>query len=78
MTKVLDWLKSIYGNTMTISHGWVHNYLGTRMDILVKGKVWISIANYLKEVIADFPEEIEGNVATPAADHLFDIRPEAK
>jgi hypothetical protein len=32
------------------------------------------MAEYIKSIIADFPEEISGFRATPAADHLFDIR----
>eukprot|EP00957_Ditylum_brightwellii_P127491 9722310-Ditylum_brightwellii.AAC.1 len=29
--------------------------------------------DYVKETIEDFPEAIEGAVATPAADHLFKV-----
>jgi hypothetical protein len=34
--------------------------------------------NYLKGVLEDFPEAIVKSAATPAADHLFTIRPEGE
>jgi hypothetical protein len=57
--KVNDWLKGIYGDNMHISRGLVHEYLGTTLDYTVKGEVKITMVDYLKGVIGDFPEVID-------------------
>eukprot|EP00957_Ditylum_brightwellii_P067420 5117834-Ditylum_brightwellii.AAC.1 len=36
------------------------------------------MVEYVKEIIEDFPEVIEGSVTTPAADHLFNMDPECE
>eukprot|EP00957_Ditylum_brightwellii_P194424 14806849-Ditylum_brightwellii.AAC.1 len=33
---------------------------------------------YLLQTIEEFPEELEGTVTSPAADHLFKINPNGK
>jgi hypothetical protein len=38
----------------------------------------VLMITYLKNVIAGFPEVIEGKVATPAADYLSTVRNESK
>ena len=43
-----------------------------------EGEVRISMCKCLSNVIADFPEEIMGVSATPAADHLFKVREDGK
>jgi hypothetical protein len=44
------------------------------LDYSCDGKVIINMTEYIKSIVADFPEEIAGFRATPAADHLFDVR----
>ena len=36
------------------------------------------MCKYLLKVIADFPEEITGVSATPAADHLYKVREDGR
>eukprot|EP00957_Ditylum_brightwellii_P063436 4815525-Ditylum_brightwellii.AAC.1 len=48
----------------------------SHVDSKEKGKVKLSMIEYLKETIQDFSEEITGCVATPAADHLFNVNPD--
>jgi hypothetical protein len=36
------------------------------------------MCKYLSSIIADFPEQITGVSATPAADHLFKVREDGK
>jgi hypothetical protein len=36
------------------------------------------MCQYLSKVIADFPEEITGVSATPAADHLYKVREDGR
>jgi hypothetical protein len=48
------------------------------MEFTDKGTLQVSMITYLKSVTGEFPEKIEGRVATPAADHLFTVREESK
>ncbi len=51
-----------------------HDYLGVNMEFNEDGTLDVSMIEYLKNVIDDFPEKIVGRAATPAANHLFVIR----
>eukprot|EP00957_Ditylum_brightwellii_P210033 15364497-Ditylum_brightwellii.AAC.6 len=75
VSRILKCLEGKYGKLCT-TRGKVHNYLGMTLHSTKKGKVKIPMVDYLKEGIEDFPEELSGCVATPAADHLFDIDPD--
>jgi hypothetical protein len=44
------------------------------MEFRQDGTQGISMINYLKNVIAEFPDAIPGKASMPAADHLFKIR----
>jgi len=54
--------------------GKVHNYLGMIFDFSPKGKVMVTMMEYIKNIIKDFPEEIVGTKTSPAAHHLFTVR----
>jgi hypothetical protein len=43
-------------------------------DFSAKGKVMVTMMEYIKNIIRDFPEEITGTKTSPAADHLFTVR----
>jgi hypothetical protein len=73
VTKIENWLRGIYGE-ITVCRGKKHTYLGMQLDYSTPGECHISMIPYTDEVIKDFPEEIIGKAATPAADHLFKIR----
>ena len=45
-----------------------HDYLGMTFDYAFEGEVRINMCKYLSKVIENFPEEITGVSATPAAD----------
>ena len=63
---------------MRISRGKNHYYLGIIIYFSVIGHVVVKMVDYLKGIISDF-EELEtltGTAASPAADHLYDIREE--
>jgi hypothetical protein len=76
VTKVIEWLKGIYGDNMHVSRGLVHEYLGMTLDYTVKGEVKITMVDYLKGVIRDFPEVIDGTAPAAASEHLFNVRPD--
>jgi hypothetical protein len=57
-TRFGDWLSETYGAAVVAHRGAVHNYLGMISDFSLKGKVMINMIEYIKNIIADFPEEI--------------------
>jgi hypothetical protein len=59
---------------MRVSIGKFHNYAGTNLDLWGKGEVKVTIIDYLKTVLNDFPEMITGSAITPVTTHLFYIR----
>jgi hypothetical protein len=70
-TRFGDWLSETYGVMVVAHQGAVHNYLGMIFDFSVKEKVMINIIEYIKNIIANFPEEIMAIRMSPATDHLF-------
>jgi hypothetical protein len=81
-TKVVDgtitWLKSIYGEDTRVSRGKKRDYMGMDLDYSVPGEVKVTMVDYLKRVITEFPEEITGTASSPAAERLFTARPEGE
>ena len=73
---MIEWMKGLYGQDMRIYMGKKHDCLGMMLDLSVRGKVAVTMAEYLKGVIYDFGEVeiITGNAASPAADHIYAIR----
>ncbi len=54
--------------------GKVHDYLSMIFDFSAKGKVMVTMIEYIKNIIKDFPEEITMTNMSPATDHLFMVR----
>ena len=75
ITLLADYLQGIYGN-VDVHRGKIHDYLGVDFDFTERKKVKVSQIKYLCGVLKEFPEEITGTAATPAAEHLFVIRPD--
>ena len=71
-------IKDIYGDNLAENVGKTHDYLGMTFDYAFEGEVRINMCKYLSKVIEDFPEEITGVSATPAADYLFKVREDGK
>ena len=72
--KFATYLSGIYGEKLTVHRGKVHDYLGIDLDYSEDGNVKISMIKYIIKMIREFPEVIRGSVATPAAEHLFQVR----
>ena len=47
------------------------------LDFSQEGKVMVNMIEYIKNIIANFPEEIVATRMAPAADHLFTVRDES-
>ena len=58
---------------ISINRGKVHDYLGMTLDFSVSGKVMIKMFDYIENILADLPEDFNGLVETPAAEHLFTV-----
>ena len=74
VTNFGEWLSKKYRVAMAIHRGKVLNYLGMIFDFLPKGQVMVTMMEYIKNIIKDFPEEIVGTKTSPAADHLLTVR----
>ena len=87
---ILDKLDEVYGTLMTTegeekilskqTYGKVNDYLGMTIDFSEKGKVIISMFNYVEDTVQDLPKFLKStrNVSTPNADHLFKVNDCAK
>ncbi len=69
-----EWLSKKYGVAVATHRRKVHDYLGMIFDFSAKGKVMVTMVEYIKDIIKDFPEEITGTKTSPAANHLFTVR----
>ncbi len=69
-----EWLQKEFGQVkdVTGTRGKKHVYLGMTLDYSVQGEVKVDMTDYVKEMIEDFPEELNGKVATVANEQLFD------
>jgi hypothetical protein len=69
------WLQDNYGEhgEVMIYWGKIHEYLGMELDFCEKGKVKISMIEYVENMLQDFPEKINSTdtAVTPASDGLF-------
>ena len=43
------------------------------IDYGIPGKVQITMADYIKKILEEIPDDMEGEVASPAANHLFEV-----
>ena len=64
---------------LTVNRGKVHDYLGMTIDFSEDGKVMFKMQDYVQNMIDESPEEImKGAMSSPAANHLFEVNPEAE
>ena len=55
-----EWLSEKYGMAVATHRRKVHDYLGMIFIFLLKGKIMVTMMEYIKNIIKDFPEEIVG------------------
>jgi hypothetical protein len=58
---------------LTITRGKVHEYLGMTIDYSDEGKVKFTMFDYLQNMFDELPADMDGEAATPAAAHLFQV-----
>ena len=74
VTKLLLYLKRIYGNKNVIHKGGRFTYLGMDLDYSKKGLFLVSMVKYTDQVIDDFPDDITKSSPCPHNENLFRIR----
>ena len=74
MIKIIDRIKGIYGSRLNKSREKKHDHLGMDLDLLVDEEVRVKIKYYLKNIVSNFSDTIQGRLATPEAYHLFTVR----
>jgi hypothetical protein len=72
---VIDQLSGEFGKEapLTVNRGKVHDYLGMTLDFSVKGKVKIGMVQYVKNMLAELPDDMGGVSPNSAAAHLLDV-----
>jgi hypothetical protein len=74
--KLVNYLKDIYGDKMTVTTGAKHRYLGMDLDYSRPGVLGVTMIKYIEDIFEDFPELIEKSARTPDTDNLFMVRDE--
>jgi hypothetical protein len=77
---VLGLLEMMYGKEapLTITQGKDHGYLGMRWDYGEDRKVKIHMIDYIqKKMLAEIPDDMNGEAATPAANNIFEVNESA-
>ena len=74
-TKVIELINKEFGKEapLTINRGKIHDYLGMTLNFTEEGKVKIKMLDYVANMLAEAPDEMDGKAPTPAANHLFDV-----
>ena len=77
VTAIISLLQGVYGKTvpLTETRGTKHDYLGMQIDFSTKGKVKFLMEEYITNILSTAPSDFDGESATPAAAHLFEINP---
>ena len=77
VTNVIEKLEKEFGTEapLTKTRGKLHDYLGMTIDFSTPGKVCFNMADYVKGVLDELPPDMDGEAATPAANHLFEVNP---
>jgi len=56
---------------LTTNRGKILEYLGLTLDYSEKGRVRISMYEYVKKIVNESPDDMKGIAKTPASSHLF-------
>jgi hypothetical protein len=80
VTNVIKQLETEFGKEapLTITRGKVHEYLGITLDFRQQGKVKITQIHYIQGMLDELPADMDGEAATAAGPHLFEVNPAAK
>jgi hypothetical protein len=67
-----------FGNhkPLTVQRGLLHDYLGMTIDLSVKGKVMITMIDFIEKMLEEVPDNMNGDKHAPAQEHLFKVNEE--
>jgi Reverse transcriptase (RNA-dependent DNA polymerase) len=79
VSKIIEILDERYGkiSPLVVTRGKVHDYLGMTLDFSTDGCCVVRMDDYVESVLEEAPADMDGEVETPAADHLFNVRTDA-
>jgi len=80
VTNIIEMLSKEFGNEapLTVTRGAIHDYLGMTLDFSERGIAKIDMKQYITNILDEMPIEMAGVCTTPAANHLFEVDPEAE
>jgi len=61
---------------LTVTRGKIHEYLGMTLDFSTDGQVKFTMTDYIDNMLAELPTDMDGTATTPAANHLFEVNTE--
>ena len=72
---IIKTIKQEFGKEapLTIRRGKIHDYLGMVLDFTNPGRVAIRMEDYIRNMLTQLPEDMEGVATTPAAEYLFKV-----
>ena len=73
ISDVITWFESMYGQ-LDASQGTKHQYLDMDLDYSDEGKVKISMEQFTRKVIEEFPDPLTITAESPAGENLFIVR----
>ena len=75
VTEVISQISDEFGNEapLTITRGKIHDYIGMTIEYCADNSVQITMIDYIANMLSELPPDMDGESATPAATHLFDI-----
>jgi hypothetical protein len=73
--KVIELIAGEFGKEapLNVNRGTSHEYLGIHLRFDIPGKVCISMSKYIEEMMAELPDDMDGQARTPASLHLFEV-----
>jgi hypothetical protein len=78
----LEWLKQKYPSDaigeVKVVQGHRHDYLAMVLDYSSPGVLQVDMTNYVKAMVTDFPEKLEGVGTFPWTNKLFTVDPKSK
>jgi Reverse transcriptase (RNA-dependent DNA polymerase) len=81
VTDVIEILKAEFGkqSALTVRRGKIHDYLGIKFDFSKAGKVVMTMADYISELIEETPDDLfKGTPTSPAGNYLMNVNPDCK
>jgi hypothetical protein len=75
VTAVIDMVEVAFGKEapLTKTCGKIHEYLGMTIDFSINGKVRFSMTDYVRGILDELSDDMNGECATPAPNYLFEV-----